>query len=63
VKGADGGRDLAASLGGLSEVVAAGATEVSVPSSAFVAAGDPRVATRLAELVDAWRAALPAAPR
>jgi probable F420-dependent oxidoreductase len=58
-KGADGGRDLAASMAGLPDVLAAGATEVSVPSSAFVAADDPAVGTWLDELADAWRSSLP----
>ena len=50
-----GGRDLAASMGRLPDVLAGGATEVSVPSSPFVAADDPGVASWLDELGDAWR--------
>ena len=59
VAGADGGRrDLGASLAKMPEVLAAGATEVSVPSSAFIEADDPGIDAWLAELVDGWRAAL-----
>jgi probable F420-dependent oxidoreductase len=62
VKGAGGGRDLGSSLSALPDVLAAGATEVSVPSSAFVAADDPALGRWLGELVDGWRSALPASP-
>lgn len=59
-KGADGQRDIAASMVGLGDVLAAGATEVSVPSSPFIAADDPALGAWMAELVAAWRAAAPA---
>jgi probable F420-dependent oxidoreductase len=58
-KGSGGGRDLSASLAGLGDVLAAGATEVSVPSAAFVEADDPGVGRWLDELAAGWSEALP----
>jgi probable F420-dependent oxidoreductase len=58
-KGLDGRRDLSASMAALGGVLAAGATEVSVPSSAFVSADDPGVGGWLDELAAAWRTSLP----
>jgi probable F420-dependent oxidoreductase len=55
-KGAGGARDLGASMAGVGEVLAAGATEVSVASSPFVAADDPGVEGWLRELAGAWAA-------
>jgi probable F420-dependent oxidoreductase len=61
-KGAEGRRDLAASMAALSEVLGAGATEISLPSSAFVAADDPGLGAWLDELGAAWRSALASLP-
>jgi probable F420-dependent oxidoreductase len=58
-RGPDGDRDVVASMEALGDVLAAGATEVSVASSPFVAADDPGAGAWLDELVSAWRAALP----
>jgi probable F420-dependent oxidoreductase len=60
VKDGTGRRDLVASLSTVGEVLDAGATEVTVPSSAFVGADDPGVAGWLAELASGWRAHLTA---
>ena len=51
----DGQRDLGASLARVPDVLAAGATEISVTSSVFVEADDPAIEGWLAELVDGWR--------
>jgi probable F420-dependent oxidoreductase len=59
-KDGDGRRDLAASLSSVADVLAAGATEVSVPSSAFIAADDPGIDGWLAELASGWRTSVPA---